>query len=282
MFIHQIEKFGSAGYASSGKFAGSGKFGDCGLSRFRFLRMRFMNGIARIVAAAAMTTAAMAMTAAAIVVGGMPGISAQAQAPSDKLSDEQHQLIRELFSAFPDAESLQSLRARITYTIRQRTIADLHSDSSMPFFCETDGAEVVEFSDYRCGYCKRMFPLLLEEKTRVKVVEFPVLGEMSVRAARLALAARKQGGYADFHIALMQKGKIDEDAFAEAAAAAGLDFARLQQDADGADISEALQKNRRFASALGVRGTPFLVIGDRTVPGAVNAERLQELLQSQQ
>src|SRR6516165_10935754 len=56
---------------------------------------------------------------------------------------------------------------------------------------------MVEFFDYNCGYCKRaMSDMLTLIKTdgNLKFVlkEFPVLGEGSVEAARVAVAARMQ------------------------------------------------------------------------------------------
>src|SRR3546814_8484669 len=56
---------------------------------------------------------------------------------------------------------------------------------------------VVEFFDYRCGFCKRMMPdvmRLISDKPHVRVVlkEFPVLGPESVTASRAALAVLRQ------------------------------------------------------------------------------------------
>ncbi|MGI9298183.1 MAG: DsbA family protein [Gammaproteobacteria bacterium] len=202
-----------------------------------------------------------------------------AQSSASEFSPRQRDALRELFAAFPDAESLRAARAQIGADIKRRAIAMLHGDDSLPAFGAADGATIVEFSDYQCGFCKKMFKVLRAENARIKVVEFPVLGELSVKAARYALAARDQNGYDAFHIALMERGgRLTEDGLEEAAAAAHLDFDRLQRDSENPKISAALQKNRRLAAMLEVRGTPFLIIGDRTVPGAINADRLKNLL----
>ena len=52
---------------------------------------------------------------------------------------------------------------------------------------------VIEFFDYRCGYCKRvagMVTQLQKDEPGVRVVykDFPILGEASVFAARTVLA----------------------------------------------------------------------------------------------
>ena len=56
---------------------------------------------------------------------------------------------------------------------------------------------VVEFFDYNCGYCKKALPdmlTLLKTDSNIRFVlkEFPVLGEGSVEAAHVAVAARMQ------------------------------------------------------------------------------------------
>ena len=189
------------------------------------------------------------------------------------------EFLRELYETFPDASSLVALRSNLDAEIRRRAITALRDDESLPSFGAEEGALVVEFSDYNCGYCKRMFPLLRDENVRVKVVEFPVLGAVSAQAARYALAAEKQGGYSAFHIALMERGgRLSEEGIREAADVAGLDWERLQLDSESESVNESLRKNQRLANLLEVRGTPFLVIGERTVPGAVGAERLKQLL----
>jgi len=63
---------------------------------------------------------------------------------------------------------------------------------------------VVEFFDYNCPYCRHALPdvlKLLNEDGKVRLVlkELPILGDDSVAAAKLALAANKQGKYFETH-----------------------------------------------------------------------------------
>ena len=70
-----------------------------------------------------------------------------------------------------------------------------------------DDAEitVVEFFDYRCGYCKRSLdfvsglPAKHDGKVRVVFKEYPILSPQSRQAALAALAAKKQGKYFEMH-----------------------------------------------------------------------------------
>jgi protein-disulfide isomerase len=143
-------------------------------------------------------------------------------------------------------------------------------------------ATIVEFFDYRCPYCKEIEPTLdalLHEDPNLRIVykEFPVLGEPSVFAARVALAARKQGKYAAFHRAMMAaKGTIDDAFVLKVAASVGLDIAKIRADMGSAEIDRVIRANLGFAETLDIRGTPALIIGETLIPGAVDLDTLRE------
>ena len=66
---------------------------------------------------------------------------------------------------------------------------------------------MIEFFDYNCGYCKRAFhevAQLVERDKQVKLIlkEFPILSKGSEEAAKVALAAKMQGKYWEFHRAM--------------------------------------------------------------------------------
>ena len=142
---------------------------------------------------------------------------------------------------------------------------------------------VVEFFDYRCGFCKRALPAieaLLEEDANVRVVwkEFPILGPVSGFAARAAMAADRQGKYYPFHLALMKEPELTEGRVLAIAAEAGLDLERLRQDMEDPAIQAYLDETRALAQEIGISGTPAFVVGGKLVPGAVDAARLKELV----
>ena len=143
---------------------------------------------------------------------------------------------------------------------------------------------LVEFFDYNCGYCKQVFPTLMEtvkEDGKVKLVvkEFPILGNPSVVASRAALAARKQNKYGEFHTAMLShRGSLNEETIMKIAADVKIDVKRLQADMKAPEINEILQKNHQLAQALGIEGTPAIVIGEALVPGALQKDHLKELI----
>lgn len=133
---------------------------------------------------------------------------------------------------------------------------------------------VVEFFDYNCSYCRRAMPDLVrlienDPKVRVVLKEFPILRRESEGAARVALAAGKQGKYFELHRALFEaNGLKSEEVALKLAADLGLDVDRLKADMNGADVTKTLEDARALAQRLGVQGTPFYLIGDRVLPGA--------------
>lgn len=188
-------------------------------------------------------------------------------------------------------EALQTLRQRPpsgAEQLRNTVLAHgdaLFNDPADPVAGNANGSvTIVEFFDYRCPYCKQVAGIVTDvlaadKDVRLVFKEFPILGEDSVDAARAALAAHRQGGYARFHAALMNsKGVLSLGRIFALAHEIGLDTDRLRADMDAPEILDALRANHALARALNIQGTPAFVIGDQLVPGAVSAETLRGLI----
>jgi protein-disulfide isomerase len=140
---------------------------------------------------------------------------------------------------------------------------------------------IVEFFDTRCPYCRRLEPamasLLAEDKgVRLVFKDLPILGPASMLGARALLAAQRQGGYEKLRTALMQPGFVASDSsLAMASRTAGLDWPRLKQDMDDPAIERRLSANLAQAHALGIEGTPALIVGTTLIPGAVELADLR-------
>ena len=99
----------------------------------------------------------------------------------------------------------------------QRSNDQLYENPMTPEYGNPQGdVVVVEFFDYQCGYCKRVFPDFMEvvnadKKLRVIWKELPILGPISRFAARAAMASAEQGKYFDYHVALLGlRGRLTE------------------------------------------------------------------------
>jgi len=163
---------------------------------------------------------------------------------------------------------------------------EIFRDPDSPVVGNPDGdVTLVEFFDYNCPYCRQMAPLMVQAeaadpKLRIVYKEFPILGPNSMFAAKAALAAHKQGRYAEFHKALMQVRSVTDDARTLAVAGqVGLDGERLKTDMRDAAIQNLIDRNVALARALHINGTPGFVVGERILAGATDLKSLQAAIQ---
>jgi len=150
---------------------------------------------------------------------------------------------------------------------------------------------VVEFFDYNCGYCKRALPdmlTLLKTDSNIRFVlkEFPVLGEGSIEAAHVAVAARMQDPngkkYLEFHQKLLGgRGPADKAHALAAAKDVGFDMARIEKDMNGDEVKATIDETMKLADALGISGTPSYVVGEEVVIGAVGLDALREKISAE-
>jgi len=179
-------------------------------------------------------------------------------------------------------EADEKARQKVAIANRQN---DLLNDPSSPVSGNLQGdVTVVEFFDYRCGYCKRAagaVTQLQKEDPRVRVVykDFPILGEPSELAAKAALASNAQGKHQAFHEALLaSKGEMSKDSILSIASEVGLDTKRLEADMTNPEWQTVIDRNRALAKELRITGTPGFVVGTELVPGALDVKGLKELI----
>ena len=203
-------------------------------------------------------------------------------------------IVREYILQHPEVliESVQGRQEKERVEAQRRSTAavathrgDLFDDRTSPVIGDPDAEiAIVQFTDYKCGYCRRVAPTLsklLEDHKNVRVIfkELPILGPESHMAARAALAAAKQGKYAEFHQKLIgSSGPITPAVIEETAGQLGLDLARLRSDMSSREIAAILIQNQRVASAVGVESTPSFVIGNELITGAMDLSRFEELI----
>ncbi|MCZ0813959.1 MAG: DsbA family protein [Pseudomonadota bacterium] len=145
---------------------------------------------------------------------------------------------------------------------------------------------LVEFMDYRCGYCKRAFPeveSLIEADGNIRLIvkEFPILGEQSVLASRFAIATQQVAGddaYKQVHDALMTfRGDISQPALDRLAEGFGLDAGAITAQMDSDAVTEVITKNRELGQRLNITGTPSFVMEDQMLRGYVPLDAMQQI-----
>ena len=142
------------------------------------------------------------------------------------------------------------------------------------FVANPDGkVTVVEFFDYRCGYCKSSAPEILQiirDNPDVRFVfkEFPIFGGESTLAAEVSLSpAGKAKGLA-LHQSFMAEKALDEASIDRRLAALGINPAQARAAGKSPAVQKHIADTRELAQALGIEGTPAFIVGDRMVPGA--------------
>lgn len=135
---------------------------------------------------------------------------------------------------------------------------------------------MVEFIDYRCGYCRKFNEQvhdLVESDGNIRLIlkEFPILGPESDASARFAVAAKQLGGdeaYVKAHDELMAlRGSPSPEALTAIADDIGLNAEEVLNTMNTESVSAALRDNRQLAERMAIMGTPTFVIGDTLLRG---------------
>ena len=146
---------------------------------------------------------------------------------------------------------------------------------------------LVEFMDYRCGFCKRAFgevEKLLENDGNIRFVvkEFPILGEQSVLASRFAIATKIVEGdeaYKQMHDTLMEyQGNITLPALRRLADTFGYDAREIENRMDDEEVTAEIRATRELAQILQISGTPTFVLEDEMLRGFLPADQMQQLV----
>jgi len=160
-------------------------------------------------------------------------------------------------------------------------------DRNIPVLGNENGdITIVEYFDYQCPYCRKVNPDLAkivhdDGHIRLVLKDWPIFGDASVYASRLALASKYQNKFAEAHEALISlREKLSEEKIDNALVTAGIDLERAKSDltANQDEIDTLLARNHEQAMALGFQGTPAFIIGHFRVPGAPTAAAFKQAI----
>lgn len=230
----------------------------------------------------------------AVAVTGCTSLNDSSAVPNPASQQTLDKAIEQYLRTHPEVieQSLQALeikreteeRARQKVALANRQKELLH-DPGSPVSGNPNGeVTLVEFFDYRCGFCKRAagaVTQLQKDDPTVRVVykDFPILGEPSEWAARAALSANAQGKHQAFHEALLaSKNEMTKDELLRVAGDVGLDQKRFEADMTNPEWQTVIDRNRALARELGISGTPGFIVGTELVPGALDVKGLKDLI----
>ena len=146
---------------------------------------------------------------------------------------------------------------------------------------------LIEFLDYRCGYCRKAYEdveALLAEDGNIRFIikEYPILGDASTTMAQFAIAAKNLHGpdvYKLIHDTLMSfSGDPAPEALAEIAIAFGLEPTPIIEEMMSEAVMEEIGLNRALADKMKISGTPTFILGAALLRGYLPLDALREVI----
>lgn len=137
---------------------------------------------------------------------------------------------------------------------------------------------VIEFLDYKCGYCRSMFKTISNLKTiepiKIAFMQMPILGPQSTKAATLALSASAENFQAVNNALFAAEGNLEDENLQNIAKQYNISMLADEQ------LEALLKTNYTWAMHLGIQGAPAIVISNgksnKIFFGNVSTEKLQQ------
>ncbi|AXI55255.1 hypothetical protein SuNHUV7_29530 (plasmid) [Pseudoseohaeicola sp. NH-UV-7] len=196
------------------------------------------------------------------------------------------EVIMEAVAALEEAQN--QAQAQSDIALVQANAADIFDDGYSWVGGNPDGdITLVEFLDYRCGYCRRAHgevAQLLESDGDIRLIvkELPILGEQSLLASRFAIAAKQVAGDAEYKIlndALMtMNGDVSETSLRRLSDTLGFDSDAIIAAMDSDAVTQEIARTRALAQRLQINGTPTFVMEDQLLRGYLPLDQMQALV----
>ena len=195
---------------------------------------------------------------------------------------EKPELVIEAMQAYENKQREEALR-QVEENIAS-SAEELNNRADDGVIGNPDGKMVlVEFFDFSCSFCHRVYPALKEiiaNNPDVKVVAKPMafLSPASKYAAEAALAANEQGKFAEAYSAIFEiEGRLNEESINNAMAALGLDMDKLKADMKSDKVRNTMNASSELASKIQVSGVPTLIFNNKMLQ-TLDASVIQEAI----
>jgi protein-disulfide isomerase len=229
--------------------------------------------------------------------------AAQAEGLAD-MTDAEREAFRAEVRAYllenPDVivEAMDVLQQREDEAAALRDVQLLQSNSPALFNSPSDWVggnpngdiTVVEFMDYRCGYCRKAHDevnalVTSDGNIRYVVKEYPILGPESLASSQFAIAVRMLYGddaYKETHNALIKlRGEANAQTLARLATDLGHDPKAVLAKMESPDVMAIIDQNHALASTMDISGTPTFVVDQTMVRGYVPLDGMRQIVADQ-
>ena len=239
------------------------------------------------------------MLAVAAFSLGLAAPLAQAQDADMTVEEREalHAEIRAYLLEHPEVliEAMEVLQMREAEAAEQRDLLLLANNAEAIFNSPDDwvggnpegDVTLVEFIDYRCGYCRKAYAEVEElvasdGNIRFVVKEFPILGEASLLSSQFAIAVRQLHGddaYDAAHHALIElRGEPTAETLGRLATDLGLDPQPILDRMGSDEVRAVIEANHALAQTLDISGTPTFVLKDMMLRGYLPLEAMREVI----
>lgn len=186
-------------------------------------------------------------------------------------------------------EYLQSLRAKSSIVVRLTPPRlQLALDSAPQRGAADAQVRLVEYADYECPYCQQIQPaverLEAEYKGRISFIYRDVPLPMHANAQKAAEAthcARQQGKYWEYHDVLLTSKQLGVEQLKEHARTLKLDSDAFSKCLDSGAMAPVVKASLDEAQSFGLPGTPGFVVNGRFLNGAVDYEKLKQIIEEE-
>jgi protein-disulfide isomerase len=175
----------------------------------------------------------------------------------------------------PGTEALEATVPPDLRALQGQVRLEIEEDDDPVLGPEDAPITIIEFSDFRCPYCKRFrqetFDQLLDaypDQIRFIYRDFPVVG--GFEAAIASECADEQGEYWAYHDLLFsdEYAELSSDAYLAYADQLALDLDSFSSCLEEQQFASEVEDDARYAAGLGVTGTPTFFINGIPIVGA--------------
>lgn len=215
-----------------------------------------------------------------------------------KITPQLEQQVLEIIRNHPEVviESVQGFQQQQQQQLQSRQqafVEGLKTNSqniidNSPLTGNADAKVVlVEFSDFQCPYCaqahKTLKEFMAKHQNEVKLVykHLPLVAAHpeAMNAAKASWAANQQGKFWEYQDVLFsQQDDLGEDFYVETAKKLNLDLEKFNSDRNSNNATIAIQQDVQLGQEIGITGTPFFVMNDQAISGAVPLADLENVL----
>ena len=237
----------------------------------------------------------------AAAVLGVALVAPGAKAQDAEMTVEQREALRAEIRAYlldnPEVliEAMDVLQRREHEAAAQRDLLLLSDNAEAIFNSPGDwvggnpegDVTLVEFMDYRCGYCRKAYAEVEElvasdGNIRLVIKEFPILGEASLLSSQFAIAVRQLHGddaYKAAHDALIAlRGDPSTESLGRLAADLGLEAQPILDRMGSDEVRAVIEANHALADTLEISGTPTFVLKDVMLRGYLPLDAMRDVV----